>query len=276
MFTIIGVVNNKLHLIMDKTEKYKKAYQGEFETIDTEAKAYFLGYFHADGNLYYNKTAYSSQTKIKLGIKDEHILRDMLVHFPFFSFSYTSDKYEYKGKIKINQKCLLRSYNKKLFTDLLNLNVKGGIPNISEDLMPHFIRGLIDGDGSFNVYSRQNNKRYYAMDLCMESMELAKAIGAILQDEKIDPRYNWDRKIVKLRVRKKQDLLKLIKYIYKDANLYLKRKKEIADEIVEYYLAPVKSDELLENPEEDNQQPSLGSAKSTKKVQRLDGEEHNQ
>ncbi len=106
------------------------SYNGEFKTIDTEAKAYFLGFFHADGNLHYSKIAYSSATKIKLGIKDEEILHKFVKEFPFFKFSYTQDYYEWKGQRKISKKCMIRSYNRKLFIDLLTLDIKNEIPNL--------------------------------------------------------------------------------------------------------------------------------------------------
>jgi len=259
---------------MSNLIRYKQKYNNEFKLIDTEAKAYFLGFFHADGNLHYSKTAYSSATKLKLAIKDKEILEKFVKEFPFFTIADYINKYKYKGLEKTTDVTIIRSYNKQLFIDLLNLEVKGNIPtNIPNYLIKHFIRGLIDGDGSYNKYSGNKPNKLFGMDLCMENITLAKKVGAMLEPIGIHPKYNKDRKIIKLRVRRQNELIKLINYLYTDASWYLKRKFKIINDILVYKnLVPIKSGELLENPEEDNQQPSLGSAESTKKVQRLDNE----
>jgi len=251
-------------------------YKNEFRKIDSEAKAYFLGFFHADGNLHYSAKAYSSASKIKLSIKDEELLKRFEEEFPYFKFSYTKDSYKWKAVTKISYKCLLRSYNKELFKDLLNLNVKEDFPDvIPKHLRYHFIRGLIDGDGSFSISSKQNNKLYYTMDLSIANKYLIDKFIKWLPSN-INPTFQKDGKIFRIRIRRRNDLINLIDYLYTNANWYLQRKYDKAQEIRKYYLAPNKSGELLENPEADNQQPSSGSAKSTEKVQRLDGEQHKQ
>ena len=121
-----------------------------FETIDSEEKAYWLGFMAADGCISLTNDLYP-RISLKLSEKD-------LDHLEKF-------KYSIKGNFKIHEinsiKCG-KSYSidlssKKMYNDLLD---KGITPrksltllppkNVPDDLIRHWIRGYFDGDGCFS------------------------------------------------------------------------------------------------------------------------------
>ena len=119
-----------------------------FNTIDTEEKAYWLGFLYADGNVLDNNTI-----SLELSTVDkEHLIK-------FNSFLNKSlDIREDKNRVR----CIFKDTTIK--NSLVNL---GCIPRkslvlrfpkdkqVPKRLKRHFVRGYIDGDGS--IYKSNNN-----------------------------------------------------------------------------------------------------------------------
>lgn len=123
----------------------KKNIITNFETIDTEEKAYWLGFLYADG------TISSKENKIELGLAE----KDLTHIQKFRTFIGISNKICYRESSK-SYRFSFRSYKCK--QDLIN---KGCVPNksliltfpsasqVPIALLKHFIRGYFDGDGWF-------------------------------------------------------------------------------------------------------------------------------
>lgn len=123
-----------------------------FEEINTEQKAYWLGFIYADG--YISKGEFG----IGLSIKDE----SRLLKFRKF-INYTGNL-RYR---KDTNSCILSFRNKKIVSDLKKLGVlerkSKTIKFPSQEQVPkkylrHFIRGFIDGNGSI-CYNRNGLAR---------------------------------------------------------------------------------------------------------------------
>lgn len=122
-----------------------------FEVIDTEEKAYWLGFLYADG--------YNSMENIELTLKKEDSY--MLENFKTFlrSESPICDR-----NVKLNDKTFISSRinvsSKKICSDL---NKHGCFKNkslclkppttVPKELVRHFVRGYFDGDGSVGCYN---------------------------------------------------------------------------------------------------------------------------
>ena len=117
-----------------------------FEKIDCESKAYFLGLIYSDGCLYEK----GNSSKV-ITIKQQEERKDIIYKF--------KEAIESTHKVSVfmhgSKLCYsLQIYSEKMFNDLID---KGLSPNksltikfptfIDKELMPHFIRGLFDGDG---------------------------------------------------------------------------------------------------------------------------------
>ena len=137
---------------MERNEKgqFEKMYnvnENFFENINSEEKAYILGFFYADGcNQNNNGNQIISFTQLE---QDVDIL-DKIKEAMKSNHRYYEIIQETNGKKKFK----LQISSSKLSDDLFNLGAvynKSLIltfpSNIPEKLMPHFIRGYFDGDG---------------------------------------------------------------------------------------------------------------------------------
>ncbi len=131
--------------------KYKKFNYNIFDSIDTEEKAYWLGFIFADGCIAKN------HYRFELSLKGEDF-----DHLCKFSKFINLDKNKIKKKIvKYNDKtyeCFRISFSNKHFWGILNsygctprksLTLEFPDESVfkSKDLIIHFIRGYFDGDG---------------------------------------------------------------------------------------------------------------------------------
>lgn len=142
-------------------------YNNEFQVIDSQDKAYFLGLMYADGCVTNSvrkkdgKNLYG--TSLVLKNEDISLLNAIKEIFPiFYTYSFNSGKSTLiKNNCKkcyfdlISNGCLPR----KSYENRYNLH----IPPIEESLLPHFIRGYFDGDGgcTLSFSSNKTQKRVY-------------------------------------------------------------------------------------------------------------------
>ena len=134
-----------------------------FDTIDTEEKAYWLGFLFADGNLsvpsYTTKEGKikNGRYKISLELKAEDI-----EHLKKFAKAIDYEKeiktVKCSGYDDTTKRCRLMFNNKHMWNTLNNLgctprkSLTLQFPNISEKLEIPFIRGYFDGDGCLSYY----------------------------------------------------------------------------------------------------------------------------
>lgn len=232
-----------------------------FERIDTEEKAYFLGFMYADGCIYYSEKARSYCTRLKLATKDRDILFRLSSLFSVFTLG------EYKEDI------VLRSYNKQLALNLISLGVLPDksysnknnlkLPDIPKELRFHFIRGFWDGDGC--IYKRSE----YGLDICVvnTSEVFLESLAKFLNNNEIECLINGyngiNENLYRLRITKQRACLVFKEKVYKDATIYLERKynkiinynppsiKSRRSAAMKKRLAQKKSDELLEISQEE-------------------------
>lgn len=194
-----------------------------FENINTEEKAYWLGFLTADGCL--TKNGY---LKLALGKKD-------LEHLKKF-------KHDIKSKHKIRENAMqtigdkkycvpnLSIKDKKIEQDLKNLGFNNNksyeayIPfsKIPNDLMNHYIRGLFDGDGS--IYTTKNNKT--SVVICTtSSCQMIDDITQYIKSElNLEVKYCVNTTYTDIKLNKKNDIYAFQEWLYKDATVYLERK----------------------------------------------------
>lgn len=204
-----------------------------FETIDNEHKAYWLGFIMADGYIHLsnNKTSRTSKRlSINISIKDIEILNNFQKDI---NISKNCIKiYTPKGTYSSNQMCSITINSKILVNNLIkngiNFNKTGHeyIPNtIPNELIRHFIRGFLDGDGS--ISSRKNNK--ISLGFCSSSKIILEQtnyhfnnIGCTLRKINFDNKKN----MYYLYYHSSFDLCKAYNYLYDNSTIYLKRKHD--------------------------------------------------
>lgn len=135
-----------------------------FETIDTEEKAYWLGFLTADGFLLTNKKVINYKICLKLQECDvEHIKLFLKTIGSDKTPYFTSTKDKRTNKTYTNYATSVSS--EKMYKDLNNKGIYerktwNCSPYIMEniDLQKHYWRGFIDGDGCLAIRSHINEK----------------------------------------------------------------------------------------------------------------------
>ena len=128
-----------------------------FDSIDTEEKAYWLGFIFADGCIdTYDENHQHYRFELLLKIDDQDHIRK------FATFVNFTGKIQEKQNGK-NKACRITLYGKHFWETLNSYgctprkSLTLEFPDISifkdKSLIRHFIRGYFDGDGSLGIYS---------------------------------------------------------------------------------------------------------------------------
>ena len=211
-----------------------------FDIINTEEKAYFMGFLYADGNNYYKRNCVS----IQLSTIDKEILQK------FSHIIYNVDMIrDYKRKDKKTGKILessvLNIFNEHISKHLITLGLverksdKIEFPLwLDKYLYKHFIRGIIDGDGciSLPVSNRESPKI-----ILISTKKMNDSIATILKNELDINSYicvacNQDINIINnLAIKNYHQCKVLLDWLYKDSTIYLKRKYHIYQKFLGMY-----------------------------------------
>lgn len=205
-----------------------------FDKIDSEEKAYWLGFLFADG--YIRERSSGHSLELKLSHKDaEHLklFREHLKSNHLIVESYNSVKY--KNGISKSHMFHLAIYSFKLVDSIKKQGIHSrktftiDAPDIENDLKRHFIRGYFDGDGSFS-FNPNNGKN------CTSIVSASEKFRKFLVEElsRNDIKINLYDKI-RLQIQNKLDNLKFYNYIYSDCKICLERKKETYEKFRKHY-----------------------------------------
>lgn len=203
-----------------------------FETINSEEKAYFLGLLYADGNL--SKRGYG--ITISLQYQDVGILNKLSnIIYGFEKIRIDSvDSLQNDGTILKRQYAVFNIYSKKMHKDLQNQGCPPDkafiikFPEINDDLVRHFIRGIVDGDGCICVA----NKSRPVIDIT-SNLEFLEGLEKWCTDKlnisfnKIQRRHkDRDNSTRNLQLTSFNQIKKFLDLIYVDSTVYLERKFE--------------------------------------------------
>lgn len=195
-----------------------------FDEINTEEKAYFLGFILADGYIY-------NGLRIEIHSKDIELLEKFKL-----SINYTGNIIKRKNRNTV----LLRLCSKYLEKSLEKYGIipaKTYIAKfpccVSDNLIHHFIRGHFDGDGSVNSI-KTSASNIYRLNIVGTENLLVSIQNILIQKANITKTkffyVNRDKKIVMMTYGGRLNINKIYKYLYKDSNIFLQRKKEIFEQ----------------------------------------------
>ncbi len=199
-----------------------------FNIIDTEEKAYWLGFLYADGNI----SSIGNRLELNLALKD----LDHMIKFKNFL--------KYDGDIRLETNkglgtdiCRFSVRNKNIWNQL---NSKGCIPckslilqfpNLSiftkKVLVYDFIRGYVDGDGSLGIYTTKNSSKPELSILGTESF--LKTLQEVLNIKgyiRNKSTKNYENKAFEIKF-SSLSARKVAHLLYNNATIYLTRKYNI-------------------------------------------------
>ena len=213
--------------------KRKEFNENYFNKIDSEDKAYFLGFILADGSIVNKNNRYS--LVININDKDIKVLKTFKE-----KINYEGDIWYHKQRsnmcqIKVSSKILINDLSKYFIIPNKTNIVK--YPEIPDELQNHFIRGVFDGDGCISIHKENRegcgvNRGQF--NICSGSKEfiyeyVEKLI--ILVNVKRNKIINHNNRYYTIDWAGFTDIENLYKFLYNNATIYLDRKKKTFDEI---------------------------------------------
>jgi len=195
-----------------------------FEVIDTPDKAYVMGWFYSDGS----NSLSPNIAKIDVAADSLDVLvkiREVIgstariVAMKNSANSYAGEKAQMLYRLGI--------YNKRVSKQIAALGICGNMTYtrtwpewLTEDLEPHFIRGLIDGDGCISV----SKKNGFAISYWGTEM-MCDGLSGVLSKIDVEHSHRTDKKGHHyIRITKQAECLKFADYIYEDSTIHLARK----------------------------------------------------
>ena len=232
---ILNRSENAVHLKASKMGLKKYPYFCDyhyFDNIDTEEKAYWLGFISADGWISKSKDSNAGVVGIELQYSDINHLRKF--NKSINGNYQITDRWRTcslsKDKEKKNHMCVIRIFSLTMYNSLFNLGISNNksydvrIPNLREDLIRHYIRGYFDGDGCFTLTNKTFN-----ISFITASEKFNNSIIEILSSQNMhisESSYVTDfgTKMYRPSINRIKDKIKFLDYIYKDSSIYLDRK----------------------------------------------------
>lgn len=213
-----------------------------FQNINSEEKAYWLGFIYADGYIS-NSRKNRKEFKLSVGVSDidkNHIqkLKNSL-NSNHTTIIIPNKTVKLKSGRIINRSAQYRLdiYNQKLVKDLMNKGLTPrksntcSLPNysiIDDNLFRHFVRGYFDGDGS--IMKLKDNR----IGICIIGSEkFIKELHKKLQFSFNLVKEKRSEGMMYIKKRVTSECLLFLKWIYSDANIYLDRKFNLYSSFLE-------------------------------------------
>lgn len=235
---ILSVLHG-MNVGVDRTKSIRKYHVDEtyFDKIDTQNKAYILGFLFADGH---NAMSKSTLT-MSLQEEDFDILEKIRIELSsdkpleFLDYSNKHDfGYHYKNQYRMNvfSKHICDSLNNIGMTTNKSLTLR--FPTIDPILYSHFIRGYFDGDGTIKKKTGS-----FGITSTFEFVNNVKSIlddslglkYGILTESSCKNGITYD-----LNYHRKSETSKIFEWMYSDAELYMKRKYNFYKEYFKDYI----------------------------------------
>jgi hypothetical protein len=207
-----------------------------FDTIDSYAKAYIVGFIAADGALVKTKTSTTLTITIKYEDKailefikseigNEHKLQEIIR-----PSSFDSSKIIHHIRYTISDRHITQALNKLGITSNKSLSMGNIIENIPYEYRDAFIIGYFDGDGSVTIRDGQypNNKGILCYDysLYIQIRGTKDFLSGVCNHLKIDTMHiHQNDSIPHLSFASKKDTYRFFQ-CYKNLPFYYRRKRD--------------------------------------------------
>lgn len=237
---IKGVLQRRgVTIDVDRTCRIYTIDHNYFNKIDSEEKAYILGFLYADGYNYEKR----GKVSISLQERDKFILERMNIAFQsnspieFIDFSIKRPNSQNQYRITVNSRIFSIDLAKLGCFQCKSLTLKFPTEEqVPKHLLRHFIRGSFDGDGGIMIYLKHKKKTIYPVytvslvstnDFCLDAQKFIKEdIGANSQIYEI-PRFKGSNHPTRvLQMGGNQQVYKFLQWLYSDSTIFLSRKMD--------------------------------------------------
>jgi len=193
------------------------------DKIDTEEKAYWLGFFYADA---YNNEKLG-RLVVELQEQDKNHLYKCANFFgqprePFIQYKNKGKYIAYR--LELNSKHLTKSLSSHGCHQAKSFNIV--FPEwLAQKFIRHFVRGYFDGDGCICIHQDQLNI------LIVSTKEIVESLQTLIKRLNVKGHISHPKRYTKNTYRLdfggSRQVLRFCEWIYKDATIYLDRKYEL-------------------------------------------------
>lgn len=203
-----------------------------FHEVDTEQKAYWLGYLFADGfvgNEHFHNIVFSQRES------DGYIVKQFADDIGFTG--HLRKSMPGKGTFENGQPQIVLNFSsKRMAADLYSLNMfprksmtMDKLPMLKHELYRHFVRGYFDGDGSAtesvrNYYKGREYKSYKWSIIGTEAFNIKIAELLPVKTSLYD---SHTPEMKYLGFSNNESMVKMFHYLYDGATRFLQRKKDV-------------------------------------------------
>ncbi|MBO7693633.1 MAG: hypothetical protein J6T10_13520 [Methanobrevibacter sp.] len=224
-----------------KGNHYRKYFHNEdfFEKIDTEEKAYWLGFMFADGYIINNENKYGQD---QFGISVAEDSADVIEKFKKSLAATNPILYDNNGN-RFGKQSLhkLVLCSQKTVNDLIDKGcfkqktlILEPPKHVPENLIRHFLRGFFDGDGALCRCPKKDSS-YISFKVSFTTTKpVAEWIynivkmGTINKEERREYTWYW-------KLDGNQQVIKFYHYLYDNATIWMDRKYNKFQELLEKY-----------------------------------------
>ena len=194
-----------------------------FENIDSEDKAYWLGWNISDGTITYQPDKIKFQLELTLKEEDDHILHFLEQDLGVQNKVYTSNKI-YK-RFSLGSKNIIKNLVDLGVTQNKTFTVK--VPSFDKQYNAAFLRGLFDGDGGFTVYTRATGQKCMELSFCGNEYIVSWILSTLLEDipDLTKNSITKESSIKRIRWSRKKDIILIRDYLYKNHNNHFLSRK---------------------------------------------------
>lgn len=196
-----------------------------FDQIDNEQAAYFWGYLYADGSI--NKRTLT----IGLARKDE-VLLHRIKHFIQSEAPIKATQERLSSDGPLHQKSIVQITDRYLADRLREMGIMRDrlkpdlvFNQLPRELTHHWIRGYFDGDGSAR---KSPSIAFVGQQRLLEWMREVFARDAGTNPNLAVSKHRTAN-IYYLFISGRRQALKVVEYMYRDATIWLERKREVID-----------------------------------------------
>lgn len=186
-----------------------------FEFIDTEHKAYWLGFLYADGYVGFSKleVALKGSDKDHLQLLLDFLGTDSPITDREINGSPTS-------RINVCSTKLVKDLEKQGCTQAKSMTLT--FPKLNDSLVHHFMRGYFDGDGS--CYRRKDGQLVWSLIGTEEFLGEYQRRLIQLGLNQTQMRHGNCGQALEIRYSGNNSISKIQDFLYQDATVFLKRK----------------------------------------------------
>ena len=196
-----------------------------FDNIDNEHKTYWLGFLLADGHVNEHVIMLRLQKKDLKTIED--FKKDIKSEHPIGCDKHGNPGISIACKIMCDTLAKYGFHHHKSWS----FDIDKALEVVPKEYEHHFIRGMFDGDGSIRYYKYEYQKvpfyhfGYTGLKNICDYVSSKLGVDTIIRER--------DTNVFTVRTKNPYKIIEIYNYLYKDATIYMQRKYDTFQEIIE-------------------------------------------